>query len=173
MNGIVLTRAWDLAATLSAVPITWAISIGDIEDLPPDLEFLPPRRRIRLAFHDIAEPRPGRNAPERHHAEAILDLVDRWNGQGVLLIHCFAGTSRSAAAVLVALARLYPGREQDSVEMVQTKAPHIMPNRRMIVLADEILGADRRLIDAVACIPLPTERVFKGFILVPLPLRCD
>ena len=111
-----------------------------------------------MAFHDIAEPRPGRNAPERHHIEAILDLVDRWNGQGGLLIHGFAGTSRSAAAVLLALARLYPGRAQDSVEMVQTKAPHIMPNRR--------------LIDATAGIPLPMERVFRSFILVPLPLRC-
>jgi hypothetical protein len=108
---------------------------------------------------DIAEPRPSRTAPERHHVEAILDLVDRWNGQGFLLIHGFAGTSRSAAAVLLALARLYPGREQDSVEMVQTKAPHIMPNRR--------------LIDATAGIPLPMERVFKGFIPVPLQLRCD
>jgi predicted protein tyrosine phosphatase len=69
---------------------------------------------------------------------------------GKVLIHCGAGISRSAAAALILYACwLGPGREQEAMEKVFTLRPIAKPNRRMVMLADKILGREGRLIDAL------------------------
>ena len=45
--------------------------------------------------------------------------------------------------------RQCPGREQEAVEKVFTLRPIAKPNRRMVMLADKILGREGRLIDAM------------------------
>ena len=41
------------------------------------------------------------------------------------------------------------GREQEAMEKVFTLRPIAKPNRRMVMLADKILGREGRLIDAL------------------------
>ena len=53
-------------------------------------------RHLELSFHDIVEPKAGLIAPDRHMMAAVIDF-----GRGCqrpLLIHCWAGISRSSAA---------------------------------------------------------------------------
>jgi predicted protein tyrosine phosphatase len=69
---------------------------------------------------------------------------------GKVLIHYGAGISRSAAAALIMYACwLGPGKEQEAIKKVFTLRPTARPNRRMIELADKILGREGRLIDAL------------------------
>ncbi|SRR5258706_12519785 len=51
-------------------------------------------RHVRLAFHDIAEPKPGLTAPDRDMMQTVLDFGRNGGRQRALLIHCWAGISR-------------------------------------------------------------------------------
>ena len=67
--------------------------------------------RLDLRFNDIAAPREGLVAPSLEHVEALIEFAQGWTGAQPLLIHCWAGVSRStAAAYVIACARTAPGR---------------------------------------------------------------
>jgi predicted protein tyrosine phosphatase len=66
--------------------------------------------------------------------------------QGRLLVHCQSGISRSSAAAAIVLAvALGPGRETEAIEYVRGVHPAGRPNKRMLELADTLLGAEGRL----------------------------
>jgi hypothetical protein len=98
------------------------------------------RRRRRGA------PRSNRaGAPARRRTDPFLLT---WDDDRPLLVHCVAGISRSTAAALIAMAAHGPGREMESAHALREVAPHAHPNRRLIQLADEILGSRGRLVSA-------------------------
>jgi predicted protein tyrosine phosphatase len=87
--------------------------------------------------------------------EDILRIIRLAEGlrsdTGRVLIHCEAGVSRSSAAALIMYACwLGPGREQEAMERVLSQRPVAIPNRRMIELADKLLGRGGRLVEALA-----------------------
>jgi predicted protein tyrosine phosphatase len=43
---------------------------------------------------------------------------------------------------------LGPGREDEAMERLMAQRPYSSPNRRMIALADKLLGLDGRLLEA-------------------------
>lgn len=109
--------------------------------------------RLDLRFNDIAVPREGLVAPSAEHLETLLAFVDGWNGERPLLIHCWAGVSRStAAAYVVACARTAPGREVEWAARLRDAAPTATPNPLMIALADRLLGRDGAMVRAVEAI---------------------
>ena len=57
--------------------------------------------RLDLRFNDIAAPREGLVAPSAEHVEALIAFAQGWTGARPLLIHCWAGVSRSTAAAYV------------------------------------------------------------------------
>jgi predicted protein tyrosine phosphatase len=108
-------------------------------------------RLLSLEFDDIDnewEIGLGRNAPlilpEKRHVQKIIEFAR--NTEGTMLLHCWAGISRSgAAAVISAVARGH------SIEEAVSLIPEfsLSPNPRMIDLADEELGLNGDLIAAV------------------------
>ena len=76
-------------------------------------------------------PRSGTTAPEA----------------GALLTHCYAGVSRSTATALIA-ATMKTGDAHWSALRLRAAAPHAAPNRRIISLADDVLGLQGRLLEA-------------------------
>lgn len=96
---------------------------------------------LRLNFNDITEPRDGFVAPEAEHIHAILKFAASWNGEKPLLIHCFAGISRSTAAAYILMCALKPALSEHEMALVLRQlAPSATPNIRLVALADEILG---------------------------------
>lgn len=114
---------------------------------------LQPRCHLQLTFHDIAEPLDGFTAPRREDVEAILDFVSGWQPPAGLLIHCWAGISRSTAAAFATMCALNP--DDDEAEIAWTlrrMSPTASPNRLMVRHADEVLGRRGRMIAAADAI---------------------
>ena len=106
-------------------------------------------RHVRLAFHDIVEPMPGLTLPDLAMMQAVLDFGRHHESQRPLLIHCWAGISRSSAAAFVIACDRNPGFERDIANELRRRAPFVTPNRLMVRLADDLLARDGRMIEAI------------------------
>ncbi len=106
-------------------------------------------RHVRLAFHDIAEPTPGLTAPDRDMMQAVLDFGRESERQRALLIHCWAGISRSSAAAFAIACDRNPRFERDIATELRRRSPSATPNRLMVRLADDLLQRDGRMIEAI------------------------
>ncbi|WP_304275049.1 tyrosine phosphatase family protein [Caulobacter segnis] len=106
-----------------------------------------------LRFNDIAGPRSGLVEPSAEMIREIIQLGRELPENATLLIHCFAGVSRSpAAAYILACAASVPGEELSIAYRLRAAAPKATPNALMISLADTMLhrcGAMRSAIAAI------------------------
>ena len=109
-------------------------------------------RHVRLAFHDIVEPIAGLTAPDRDMMQAVLDFGRNSEHQRALLIHCWAGISRSSAAAFAIASDRNPGFERDIAIELRRRSPSATPNRLMVRLADDLLRRDGRMVDAIDAI---------------------
>lgn len=109
-----------------------------------------PGRHLRLSVHDIEAPYQGMLAPAAADVEQVLAFGGAWDGADPLLIHCFAGISRStASAFVIACARNPRADERDIAMRLRAASPHAFPNRRIVALADDILDRRGRMLEAV------------------------
>ena len=109
--------------------------------------------RLDLRFNDIAVPHEGLVAPSMEHVEALLAFAEGWTGARPLLIHCWAGVSRStAAAYVIACARTAPGREAAWAARLRDAAPTATPNPLIVALADRLLDRGGAMVRAVEAI---------------------
>ena len=85
-----------------------------------------------------------------------------------MLIHCYAGISRSPAAALIAMVLDAPGREQAAALTLREAAPHAQPNRLLIELSDDLLGRGGRLVAALDAMgPASTADPERGLLELP------
>jgi predicted protein tyrosine phosphatase len=106
-------------------------------------------RHLRLAFHDIVEPIAGLTAPDRDMMQAVLDFGRNTLHRRALLIHCWAGISRSSAAAFAIACDHNPGFERDIAVELRRRSPSATPNRLMVRLADDLLQRDGRMVEAI------------------------
>ncbi len=115
-------------------------------------EIAPPRH-LRLAVSDIEAPLDGHVLPGSEHVESLLAFLRDWDRQHPLVIHCYAGVSRSPAAAFIGACALEPDRlEIEIAEELRRASPTATPNRRLVALADRMLGRQGRMTEAVAAI---------------------
>lgn len=142
----------DLVPTLESSGARWMISLsgpGRSPSRPDQID----RNFLALEFNDIAEPRPGLQPPSREHVGELLNFLSRWGGNEDLLIHCWMGISRSTAAAAIALACHDPGQDMYQLALrLRRASPSATPNPLMISIADDMMGLDGRLGDAIASI---------------------
>lgn len=109
-----------------------------------------PGNHLKVAVNDIATPADGLVEPNRAHAQAIVDFAARWERSAPMLIHCYAGISRSTAAALIVLCSLEPeGREAALTERMRAAAPFARPNPLLVACADWVLGRNGGLTQAL------------------------
>jgi predicted protein tyrosine phosphatase len=124
--------------------VSFLVSIGAEEDeLPVGYSNVP--NRIRLLFGDTVSAEDG---PAESDVRCLIELAQKLNGSpGKVLIHCEAGVSRSTAAALIMYACLLgSGSEAEALSRLLRQRPIARPNRRMVELADRMLGRGGRLI---------------------------
>lgn len=123
-----------------------------------------------LSMHDIVEELPDMVAPTREHVENLLAFAENWDRSRPMVVHCFAGISRSTAAAYIITAALAPKRDEVELAQALRKAsPSATPNARLIALADDFLGRRGRMTKAIAAIGRGAE-AFEG---IPFALPLD
>jgi predicted protein tyrosine phosphatase len=106
---------------------------------------------LRLDFNDIATEIPGLVAPAETHVVRLLEFVQDWDRKAPMVIHCFAGISRSTASAYIATLALEPDRDAfDLAAELRALSPSATPNPRLIAFADRLLGRNGDMISAIA-----------------------
>lgn len=112
-----------------------------------------PARHLKLSVNDVADVAAADMPPAAHHVEKLLTFGRTWPAAEPMLVHCWAGISRSTAAAYILLCdRLGLGTEQAIAQRLRRRAPHAFPNPLLISLADEALGRKGRMIEAIRAI---------------------
>ncbi|HWK40104.1 MAG TPA: protein tyrosine phosphatase [Hyphomicrobium sp.] len=144
------------------------ISAINADLIPATPSELAPERHLRLDMHDIIEERDGAMAPAEEHVHRLVSFAQSWDGESPLLIHCFAGLSRSTAAAFITLCALNPDAPEHKIAVAIRRASDTaIPNRRFVALADDVLGRRGRMVSAL------TDMGPNRFATECIPFRID
>ena len=117
---------------------------------PPTIEHAD---HLLLRLDDISQPIDGFTIPAEEHIAELLTFVRAWNRAAPIVIHCYAGVSRSTAGAFVSACALNPRRPETEIARdIRRLSPTATPNIRIVRLADQILGRDGRMVSAVEAI---------------------
>jgi predicted protein tyrosine phosphatase len=105
---------------------------------------------LRVQMDDITEHMDGFQAPSGQHVEQVLNFVRGWDRNAPLVVHCYAGISRSTASAFAAACMLNPHRDEVSIaRQIRAASPIASPNRLIVSLADRALGREGRMLRAL------------------------
>jgi predicted protein tyrosine phosphatase len=106
-----------------------------------------------LGMDDISDPLDGYVLPCEEHVVRLITFVRTWNRATPLVVHCYAGISRSTAGAYVAACALNSSRcELAIAHALRGASPTASPNIRIVSLADRVLGRDGRMVAAIESI---------------------
>lgn len=162
-----LSKLHDTVATVGATHVVTLINANTAVERPPGIS---PERHLFLGISDIVAPMDGHIIPAEAHVARFLDFVTDWGRSGPLVIHCWAGISRSTAGAFIAACALGPQREEEAIaQALRTASPSATPNARLVELADAMLGRQGRMSAAIARIGRGAD-AFEG---APFQLALD
>jgi len=126
------------------------VSLLDPKTPFPELEGFGPRH-LRMEIYDIERDADGAVACSDQSMGAILDFVGQWQRDAApILIHCYAGISRSTATAFITACAHNPGADEEEIALaLRAASPTASPNRRFIALADATLGRNGRMLAAI------------------------
>jgi predicted protein tyrosine phosphatase len=105
---------------------------------------------LKVQVDDITEQMDGFVAPNDSHIEQVLNFVRGWDRSAPLVVHCYAGISRSTASAFAAACMLNPHRDEISIaRQIRAASPIASPNRLIVTLADKALGREGRMLRAL------------------------
>lgn len=114
---------------------------------------IPAERHLFLGFNDIIAPLDGMTPPGEEHIHRFLAFIDGWDRRAPIVVHCFAGISRSTAGAFIALCALAPKQDEHGIAHRLRQASAIAtPNQLMVRLADGVLGRGGRMVAAIDAI---------------------
>jgi predicted protein tyrosine phosphatase len=139
-----------VATTVADARVSHLVTLINGETLIDTPASIDRDRHLRLAMNDICEPHEGLVLPCETHVADLVKFARDWDRKAPLLIHCWAGISRSTAAAFIALCALNPHVEELKVARALRRAsPTAFPNRLLVALADEALSRDGRMMAAI------------------------
>ena len=105
---------------------------------------------LKVQMDDITEVIDGFVAPCDSHIEQVLNFVRGWDRNAPLVVHCYAGISRSTASAFAAACLLNPNRDEISIaKQIRAASAIASPNRLIVSLADKALGREGRMVRAL------------------------
>ncbi len=149
-----------LVCSLNAVDTTIAehnpshlISLLGQESMIETPDAITGSNHLKLSVNDISTPQPGYVTPGEAHVERLITFVQNWPQSSPMLIHCWAGISRSTAAAYITLCLNNPETDENTLaQFLRNASPSATPNRLIVHLADNILGRNGRMTDAIETI---------------------
>jgi predicted protein tyrosine phosphatase len=111
------------------------------------------KNHLRLRLNDISSPLDGYIMPDEEHVADLLSFVRRWDRRAPLVVHCYAGISRSPASAFASICALSPHRDEEGIaQALRQASPTATPNIRIVLLADRLLGREGRMVAAIEMI---------------------
>jgi predicted protein tyrosine phosphatase len=105
---------------------------------------------LKVQVDDITEHMDGFVAPTDLHVDQVLTFVRNWDRRAPMVVHCYAGISRSTASAFAAVCALNPDRDEASIaRQIRAASPIASPNRLIVSLADKALGREGRMLRAL------------------------
>lgn len=145
-----LSRATEIARARKPGKV---VSLLDPMTMFPRVDHLHDDHHLKVEIHDITQDRHGEVAPQAGHVKRIVEFVSEWDQSAPMLIHCYAGISRSAATAFIAACVHNPGADEHEIAFALRKASDVAwPNARIIALADAELGRGGRMRAAIEAI---------------------
>lgn len=145
-----LSRLHQTVIDTGASHVVTLININTVVERPPSIL---PERYLFIGVSDIVVPLEGHVTPGEEHVSRLVDFVRDWDAKSPMVIHCWAGVSRSTAAAYIAACLLNP--EQDEIKMawrLRRASPSATPNPKLVAIADKMLGRQGRMVSAIAAI---------------------
>ena len=142
-----------LAALPETVRLTKASHVlsimGNVDQVARPVSVLP-ANHLKVAVDDITEPMDGYVMPSDEHIDQVLGFVRGWDRNAPMVIHCWAGVSRSTASAFAAACALNPHRDEVEIaRKLRAASPIASPNRLIVALADKALGREGRMVRAL------------------------
>src|SRR5258708_14317875 len=101
-----------LHATVERTGARHVITLLGIDDHVERPRGIMEANHLFLRMHDISEPLEGYVAPDVAHVEDLVGFVPGWDRAAPLVVHCWAGISRSTPAAFVSVCALNPHRDE-------------------------------------------------------------
>lgn len=119
----------------------------------PEFHGHPQDHHLQVAIHDIAEDVGDWQAPGKSDAERVVQFVSDWRQSAPLLIHCWAGISRSSASAFIAACVHNPEADEEEIAWaIRNASATASPNTRLVAHADALLGRSGRMSKAIEAI---------------------
>jgi predicted protein tyrosine phosphatase len=139
-----------LSETVRAVGASHVLTVmANVAQVPRPASVLP-ANHLKVQVDDITEQIEGFVAPSETHIEQVLQFVRGWDRHAPMVVHCYAGISRSTASAFAAVCALNPHRDEIAIaRQMRAASPIASPNRLIVSLADKALGREGRMLRAL------------------------
>lgn len=112
-----------------------------------------PDCHLKVGVNDINHAMDALISPQESHVQSILEFGQMWDVSAPLLIHCWAGVSRSTASAFMILCQKNPDIEAVAIaRTIRRLSPTATPNRLLTSIADDLLSRGGAMVDAVDAI---------------------
>ncbi|MGL4487916.1 MAG: tyrosine phosphatase family protein [Rhizobiaceae bacterium] len=163
-----LSRLSEIAESHNAERVLTLINAATHVERPRNVV---PDNHLFLGFNDIVEPQEGLVPPGEGHVHEILRFASSWDQSAPMIVHCYAGVSRSTAGAYMSALHLNPGlNEMALAQELRRRSPSATPNIRLIGFADDILGRKGRMVDAIKSIGRGADCFENVPFILPLKL---
>jgi predicted protein tyrosine phosphatase len=154
-------------ALVASSKASHAVSLLSPETPFPQFDGLEQGRHLKLTLHDITTITPGLNAPAVNDAQRLVEFIASWDAAAPMLIHCWAGISRSTASAYTAMCMKRSTSEEELAWELREASPSATPNLLLISHVDALLGREGRMVNAIRSIGRGQD-AFEG---VPFSLK--
>jgi predicted protein tyrosine phosphatase len=142
-----------LYATVDETGARHIVTLLRLTDRVERPRHISPENHLVLPMDDITAPMDGYTAPAEEHVERLIEFVGKWDRAAPMVVHCYAGISRSTAGAYVAACALNPARDEQQIAWdIRRASRTAYPNSRIVSIADRLLKRDGRMARAIETI---------------------
>jgi predicted protein tyrosine phosphatase len=129
------------------------VSLLSPYDTFPVFDGLAADLHLQVPIHDITADIGEWRAPAASDAERVIRFVEGWDRAAPMLIHCWAGISRSTASAFITACLHNPASDEEEIALaIRSASSTASPNPRLVGYADALLGRGGRMSKAVETI---------------------
>ena len=142
-----LSRLHETVAATGARHVVTLLKDTDLVQRPDSIAR---ENHLILGMDDITGPLEGYVPPADEHVTRLIAFVRGWDRAAPLVMHCYAGISRSTAAAYVAACALNPDWDEHAIaRKLRLASPTASPNARLVALGDRALKREGRMTSAI------------------------